>query len=168
MQRWRPPGFNLSVIRHRCPSLSLKSWGYNMELCYRFIYFFWYPSTLSRTALCPFKQCLQLTALSVVTFKLTHCGVCSACFCQHLDRLVNHVWVCVWVCVGGNITISFQWQMFKGLKKQNAQRYPEGTIKCPVRVTTVCTKPEWTWDFFWGTLGPRAASVIWLHQVYFV
>lgn len=138
--------------------------GFDMELCYCFS--FGYPSPLSRTASYPFKQCLQLTALSVVTFKLTHCVVCSACFCQHLDRLVNHVWVRVWACVGGNITISFQWQMFKGLKKQNAQRYPEGTIKCPVRVTTVCTKPEWTWDsltlffFFLATLGPRAASVI--------
>lgn len=67
--------------------------------------------------------------------------------------------------------------MFKETGDRNRQRFPEATVKKKKKVSSLsdhslykalCLKnlnePE---THFWA-LGLRAASVIWLHQVYFV
>lgn len=61
------------------------------------------------------------------------------CLFVCLDSLANRVWGRVVVASHSNDRCLGPREK---KKKQNAQRYPEGTIKCPVRVTTACTKPE--------------------------
>lgn len=158
-------------LRKGQPQQATLTWRYLKKLLYKIRLPGWGPANSS---LVPFffvntpQNRFVLTTLRVFTFRL-RLPLCSVCLLICFSE--SHLGAC-------SCCISFKWQMFKSpgkeevKKKQNAQGHPEDTIKCPARVTTACTKPEWTWDSFFfflaWTLGPRASSLIWLHQVYFV